>query len=164
MKKFIGYILEGLVILILIGVIVYQAKQVEYLKLAFAPYTVGNFKNYRRLVLTELMPQYNEVANKWRVSAYTIAAIGIKENLNDLYSHGVKKIPESAIKENPRQWQSEACAKIVSEVMLEYVYCDDKRLMEFYEKLGKRYCEWDKGYGKEIYAIHKQIEKGDIKK
>lgn len=160
MKIFYKMILEISIVLCFISVIIYQAKEIEYLKQSFAPYTIGNYKNYRRLMLIEDMPIYNKIAEKYGVSAYTLAAIGIKENLNNLYSHGVKKIPEKSLAEtSPREWQKEACAKIVKEELIKYVYENDERLLEFYILLGKRYCPHDYEYGKIIFNIHKEIEK-----
>lgn len=157
-RKITFIILELVLTACLIGYIIYQDRQLHFMKLAFVPYTVGNGKNARRLMIDKDMDMYSKVAEKWRVSVYTIGAIGINENMSDLYSHGVKKIPAESINEIPERWQAEACAKIISEVMLEYVYGDDVRLKEFYSMLGDRYCFHDKRYAEKLFKIHKELQ------
>ena len=162
-KKITFIFLELVLTAVLIGYIMYQDSQLQFMRLAFAPYTVGNGNNARRLMIDKDMLMYSKVAEKWRVSVYTIGAIGINENMSDLYSHGVKKIPAVSINEIPERWQAEACAKIISEVMLEYVYGDDVRLKEFYSRLGDRYCGHDENYGEKLFKIHKELQNREVK-
>lgn len=162
-RKITFIFLELALTAVLIGYIIHQDRQLQFMRLAFVPYTVGNGNNARRLMIDKDMLMYSKVAEKWRVSVYTIGAIGINENMSDLYSHGVKKIPAVSINEIPERWQSEACAKIISEVMLEYVYGDDVRLKEFYSRLGDRYCGHDKNYANKLFQIHKELQNREVK-
>ena len=157
-KKITFILLELALTAVLIGYIIHQDRQLQFMKLAFVPYTVGNGNNARRLMIDKDMLMYSKVAEKWRVSVYTIGAIGINENMSDLYSHGVKKIPKESLKEIPERWQSEACAKIASEVMLDFIYNNDEILKAYYQKLGERYCYHDKRYGEKLFQIHKELE------
>lgn len=157
-KKITFIFLELALTAFLIGYIIQQDRQLQFMRLAFVPYTVGNGNNARRLMIDKDMQMYSKVAEKWRVSVYTIGAIGINENMSDLYSHGVKKIPKESLKEIPERWQSEACAKIASEVMLDFIYNNDEILKAYYQKLGERYCYHDKRYGEKLFQIHKELE------
>jgi hypothetical protein len=155
--------LELVLTAVLIGYIMYQDRQLQFMRLAFVPYTVGVGENARRITINKDMIEYSKIADKWKVSVYTIGAIAINENASNLYSHGAMKIPAVSINEIPERWQAEACAKIISEVMLEYVYGDDVRLKEFYSRLGDRYCGHDEKYAEKLFKIHKELQNREAK-
>lgn len=160
MIKHISNILASAILVFAIVLTWHTRAENEFLRSSLRAYGIANGKNAGKARIAENAQLFNNIEYLTGTPGSMLRAIQVHENIGDVFSFGVKKIPvEIMCSYHPREWQARAAARICAQEAFDYITSSPEHEKAFFQELGKRYCGWDANWGDSTYKIYKQQEK-----
>jgi hypothetical protein len=145
-------------------------KQRDTAMAALERYQISNGKNIGRTRLQNFPYLYENIEHDTGTPRKIILAVGIHENLGDVFSHGVKKVPDTFPKYYPvEEWQGRACARIATQEAFAFIMSDEGMRKAYFDRLGKRYCpnnavRWSTDVRRLYFEMEGVVENGRTRK
>ncbi len=137
---------------------------------ALERYQISNGKNIGRVRLQAFPYLYENIEHDTGTPRKIVLAVGVHENLGDVFSHGVKKVPDTFPKYYPiEEWQGRACARIATQEAFAFILSDEGMRKAYFDRLGKRYCpnnavRWSTDVRRLYFEMEGVIENGRTRK